>query len=164
MRSGKALAATMAYLMYRDCAEGELYPEWKVDVPLSIVKFRWRLSKQMCEYRTYYSNYFGDLHLRKTMKRSKPNRNKNKTKDEKLTQNRVTYKQYVDEKYPKSRCKMTRFCNDNLDDLNKHFHSFLLIDYSLTCEVCGEKGAYWTCGICYTNMTTEKLEQKNRNQ
>ena len=81
MRSGKALAATKAYLMYRECVEGELYPEWKVDVPLSMVKFRWRLSKQMCEYRTYYGNYFSDLCLRQTTNRSKPNRNKDKTKE-----------------------------------------------------------------------------------
>ena len=119
MRSGNALVATMAYLMYCEWAEGEFYPEWKVDAPLSMVKFRWRLSKQMCEYRTYYGNYFGDLRLRQTMNRSKPNRNKNKTKDENLTQNRVTYKQYFDEKYPKSCRKVTRFCNYNLDDLKK---------------------------------------------
>ena len=90
MRSGKALAAIMAYLMYCEWAEGELYPEWKLDTPLSMVKFRRRSSKQICEYHTYYGNYFGDLRLRQTTNRSKPNRNKNKTKEDKLTQKRVT--------------------------------------------------------------------------
>ena len=86
MRSGKALAAMMAYLMYPECAEGELYPEWKVNATLSMVRFRQRLSKQMCEYCTYYDNYFGDLCLRQTTKGSNPNRNKKKTKENNLMQ------------------------------------------------------------------------------
>ena len=101
----------------------------------------------MCEYHTNYGNYSGDLCLRQTINRSKPNRNKNITKDNKLTQNRVTYKQYVDEKYPKSCHKVARFCIDNFDNLKKNLHSFVLRDYSLICEVCGEKGEYWTCGL-----------------
>ena len=42
---GKALAVTVAYDMYRECAEGVINPEWKLEDPVDFHTFRDFLSK-----------------------------------------------------------------------------------------------------------------------
>ena len=59
-RHGDALAYTMAYLMYEECASGTLDPEWKVDTPMSRKEFRQRLPEQMCNYRAHNTDYPGE--------------------------------------------------------------------------------------------------------
>ena len=59
VRHGKAIAMCMAYQMYKECAGGNLDPEFKVDVPMTAKEFRQQLATQMCQYRSSDNNYPG---------------------------------------------------------------------------------------------------------
>ena len=64
----------------------------------------------------------------------------------------VQYEDYVKEKEPRFRHETSRFCNDNLDVLKQHFHSFIFCSGEGVCIVCGGHGAYWKCGECGQRM------------
>ncbi len=49
-RHAKAIAMSMAYFLYLQCAEGTVDPEWKV-TPVSGPRFRQRMSLQMVQYK-----------------------------------------------------------------------------------------------------------------
>ena len=63
---GMALAIVVAYDMYKECAEGMIYSDWKID-PKKVIDFytfRDRLSTQGLEYSPVYGRYPGDEAMR----------------------------------------------------------------------------------------------------
>ena len=150
MRHGKAMSATMAYLMYEEYTEGDLNPDWKVEKPMTKKQFRKVLSRQMCEYRTFKLDYPGNENLRQTTNRMKHRRGrKRKAREmEEVVAGRVSYEQYVAVKNPESLLVPSRFCNENFDTFKVHAHSFTIHKGGSICAVCGEQGAYWTCSVC----------------
>ncbi len=62
----KAIAYTMAFEIYKMCAEGLVDEEWKIDKPMDSPEFRQQTGKQMCEYRAHHGKYPGDEFLRNT--------------------------------------------------------------------------------------------------
>ena len=54
---GKALAVTVTYHMYLECAEGVINSEWKCKDPVDFHTFRDVLSKQMLLYDPKMQNY-----------------------------------------------------------------------------------------------------------
>ena len=59
MRHGKAIAMSMAYQLYLQCAEGGVDPDWKVP-PLSGRLFKKKMSYQMVNYRARNTHHPGD--------------------------------------------------------------------------------------------------------
>ncbi len=53
----------------------------------------------------------------------------------------------------------SRFCNDDLNDLKKHFHPFYMDKSASNCAACGQRGAYW---IVVCAMFTCIGKQKGR--
>ena len=74
----KALVIATAYDMYKECAEGNLDPEWKL--PKKKVKsfneFQQRLGKQLLRYRAHKGELMGDEELRGTKQASIDKRGK----------------------------------------------------------------------------------------
>ena len=145
IRHAKALAATMAFFMYQECAEGNLDEDWKIENPMKMKRFRKKLGRQMCEYRPWHLRYPGDEYLRGTTKRSKARRGRKRKapSQEARVKGRVTYEQYAEE-----RRNYSRFCNEDLEHLKSHLHCMVRKSYHGNCEVCGKGGAYWLCTLC----------------
>ncbi len=153
MRHGLAVAATMAYFIYLECCEGSLDESWKNDEPMTMKRFRRRLSKQMCEYKSYREDYPGDEYLRTTTIRAKTRRGTKRKVSE--AENRtteceggVTYEQYVDQVGDVTPGVPKRFCNDAVGTYKSHFHSMNCRNHGTQCAACGKSGAYWKCGVC----------------
>jgi hypothetical protein len=92
----------MAYFIYLECCEGSLDESWKNDEPMTMKRFRRRLSKQMCEYKCYREEYPGDEFLRTTTVRAKKRcgtKRKVSEAQKRTTEYEggVTYEQYVDQ-------------------------------------------------------------------
>jgi hypothetical protein len=72
--SGGTLQCTMdypwlqplAYFIYLECCKGRLDASWKDDRPMTMKQFHRRLSKQMCDYKSYSEEYPGDEFLHTT--------------------------------------------------------------------------------------------------
>jgi hypothetical protein len=56
----KAIAMSMAYSLYLQCAKGTVDPEWKVTPPVSGLSFWQRMSLQMVQYKRSNLHYPGD--------------------------------------------------------------------------------------------------------
>ena len=110
MKHGMAIAFTMAYQMYRDCASGNVDPRWKLEKPMTGPEFRQRLGEQMCWYSTRYLDYPGDQFKRGTVRYEKNKRGRKDGNVERAEDGdfRVTYAQYLDAKYPRGRGKESR--------------------------------------------------------
>jgi hypothetical protein len=128
MHHGLAVAATMAYFIYLECCEGSLDESWKNDEPMTMKRFRRRLSKQMCEYKSYREEYPGDEYLHTTTIRTKKRCGTKRKVSE--AQNRtteyeggVTYEPYVDQVGYVTPGVPKRFCNDAVGSYMSHFHS-----------------------------------------
>jgi hypothetical protein len=64
-RHAKAIAMSMAYSLYLQCANGTVDPEWKV-TPVSGPRFQQRMSLQMVQYKSSNLHYPGDDKIRNT--------------------------------------------------------------------------------------------------
>jgi hypothetical protein len=62
-RHAKAIAMSMAYSLYLQCAKGTLNPEWKV-TPVSGPRFCHKMSLQMVQYKSSNLHYAGDEKIR----------------------------------------------------------------------------------------------------
>jgi hypothetical protein len=150
MRHAKAFASVMAYQMYRECAEGNLNTEWKLNKPMTAKDFRENLAEQMCEYRPYHLKYPGDANFRATTNR---NMRKRGTKSDQPAIGKVTLDDFIDTKFPKLRSDPQRFCNDDLSDLREHINKMKFVGHQpRTCVVCGKQRCHWYCTICNKYM------------
>ncbi len=62
--NAKAIAMSMAYFLYLQCAKGTVDPEWKV-TPVSGPRFWQKMSLQMVQYKCSNLHYPGDEKMRK---------------------------------------------------------------------------------------------------
>jgi hypothetical protein len=74
MNHAKVMGLAVAYDMYKECAEGGLDPEWKVDKPLSYHKFHDLLSRQMLQWDPAHQSYPGDKNMRRVQQLNKTRR------------------------------------------------------------------------------------------
>jgi hypothetical protein len=58
------MAIVVAYDMYKEAAEGNLDPAWKVEKPVSFFVFREELARSMLQYTPTARNYPGDGFVR----------------------------------------------------------------------------------------------------
>jgi len=72
-RYGKAIAMSMAYSLYLQCAKGGVDPDWKVK-PVSGPQFCQKMSLQMVQYKTSNMHYPGDNKMRTTTLKNKRKR------------------------------------------------------------------------------------------
>ena len=163
MKHGKALALCMSWQMYRDCASGEVDPDWKLDKPLTSPQFRLNMGEQMCKYRAVHCNYPGDEHFRATTKTEKKRRGKRKAA-EALEQaddgkTRVSYSHYLDAKCPRGKDKVTRLCTGDLDLLKQHLRSMYRTSGS-KCQVCA-KVCYMKCRLCNKHICFKDGDHQN---
>ena len=152
MRHAKAFSSVMAFQMYKECAEGVIDPEWKLNKPMSAKDFRENLSEQMCEYKPHHLVYPGDANFRATTNRSHTRRGK-KPVSQQAVSGKVTYEEFMDVKYPQLRSDPRRFCNDDLNDLRAHINSMEFREKNpRMCCVCGKVRSHYYCVICKKYM------------
>jgi hypothetical protein len=60
MLLAKTMAIVIAYDMYKEAAEGNLDPSWKVEKPVSFFVFREELARLMLQYKPSTRKYPGD--------------------------------------------------------------------------------------------------------
>jgi hypothetical protein len=99
IRHAKAIAMSMAYSLYLQCAKGTVYPELKV-TPVSGPRFWQKMSLQMVQYKCSNLHSPGD---EKMHKNTQMNKKKRGTSDIGLIEcndhiKRVSYSLYLDEK------------------------------------------------------------------
>ncbi len=151
MRHGKAIVKSMAFEMYKMCANGLVNPDWKVDSPMDGPEFRQVLGKQLCQYRSKNMEYPGDELLRHTTRLPRHRRGNNTAKSShalEMTSNgifRVSYNQYLDAKCSR-RNKVSRLCTGDMNLLKKHLQSYKPHG-AAQCQVC-KKVCYWICLLC----------------
>ncbi|MFM8622856.1 MAG: hypothetical protein ACKOB3_05715, partial [Holophagaceae bacterium] len=150
MRHGKALAMSIAYQIYLQCAEGGVDPDWKVP-PLSGPLFKKKMSYQMVNYRARNMHYPGDEKMRGATQTGKRYRGTSDTGGTMVTQEnnsmkRVHYDTYVDEKMPRDRHKKPRLCSGNIALLTEHIRS-MENRHKGRCKYCG-KFTYMMCTLC----------------
>ena len=101
-RHAKAIAMSMAYSLYLQCAKGTVDPEWKV-TPVSGPRFCQRMSLQMVQYKCSNLHYPVDEKMRKNTQMNKKKHGTSKIGliecDDHIK--RVSYLQYIDEKKTK---------------------------------------------------------------
>ena len=149
MKHFKSITGVMAYQMYLDCASGELDADWKVDKPMSHVSFRQKLGEQLCKYTAAKCKYPGDEFCRKFKKMNRRQRaRKNMAQlvhcDD--GENRVSYEQYLDAKYPRGRDKVSRLCSGEMENLKIHLRSMERTSKG-KCQVCG-RDCWKACREC----------------
>ncbi len=145
-RHAKAIAMSMAYSLYLQCAKGTVDPEWKV-THVSGPRFRQKMSLQIVQYKCSNLHYSG---YEKMHKNTQINKKKRGTSDIGLIKcnnhiKRVSYLLYLDEKNPQGG-KKTRLCTGNMTLLKQHLNSMKRVHLA-TCHICGKK-TYMECQIC----------------
>ena len=145
-RHGKAIAMSMAYSLYLQCAEGGVDPDWKVK-PVSGPQFRQKMSLQMVQYKSSNQNYPGDEKMRTTT--IKPKRIRLSADEMALVDcsdntKRVSYSQYLDVKQPRG--KKTRMCSGDLHLLKQHINSMTKVGAG-ACQWCGKR-TFMRCELC----------------
>ena len=98
-RHAKAIAMSMAYSLYLQCAKGTVDPEWKI-TPVSGPRFCQKMSLQMVQYKSSNLHYPGDEKMRNTTQMKKRKRGTIKVSVIKCDNHikRVSYLQYLDKK------------------------------------------------------------------
>ena len=149
MRHGKAIAMSMAYQIYLQCAEGGVDPEWKVR-PVSGPMFKHKMSLQMVTYKAKNLRYPGDEKMRGSTQTGKRYRGTNDDGVAIVTLDnntkRVHYDKYLDMKMPKERLKKSRLCSDNMTLLKEHINS-MVCKHKAKCQYCG-KLTFMVCTLC----------------
>jgi hypothetical protein len=106
-RHAKAIAMSMAYFLYLQCAKGTVDPEWKV-TPVLGPRFFQKMSLQMVQYKSSILHYPGDEKMRNTTQMKKRKHGTSKVGviqcDDHIK--RVSYLQYIDEKKPRGAKKL----------------------------------------------------------
>ena len=74
----KAIAMSMAYSLYLQCAKGTVDPEWKVTPPVSGPRFWQRMSLKMVQYKCSNLHYPEDEKMRNTTQMNKKKRGTSK--------------------------------------------------------------------------------------
>ena len=145
-RHAKAIAMSMAYSVYLQCAEGTVDPEWKV-TPVSGSRFCQKLSLQMVQYTSSDLHYPGDKKMRNTTQKNKQKRGPIKVGVIECEDHikRVSYAQYLDEKQPRD-SKKTRLCAGDMRLLKEHLNSMKRVHLA-SCQTCGKK-TYMECQVC----------------
>jgi len=154
MLHAKAMAAVIAYDMYKECAEGNLRAgEWKIEKPVSFHCFRERLALQMIHYRPQKRAYPGDEHFRVSTQQHKKRRLMSSlSSGSHSVQSRSSSPANT---CPLSRADFSRendvtsrLCGD-LTPLYNHLEACVPIPNggSKICVLCGEK-CYWVCMEC----------------
>jgi hypothetical protein len=158
MIHGFAMTVVVAYDMYKECCEGKLNQEWKVDKPMDFYTFREKLSKQMLCYCPEKRCYPGDENHRKSKQQNSCQRRKMQQKissssDEEgnssaartILKAKMSCEQLKTELLGK-RGKVPRLCQD-FESLQAHVESAYSVKNKQICEICGE--ICWSkCGIC----------------
>jgi hypothetical protein len=151
MRHGKAIAMSMAYQLYLQCAEGGVDQDWKVP-PVSGPLFKKKMSFQMVNYRARNMHYPGDEKMRGATQTGKKYRGTGNagmtmaTTQESNGMKRAHYDTYVDEKMPRDRHKKPRLCSGNMTLLTEHIRS-MENKHKGKCKYCG-KFTYMMCTLC----------------
>ena len=149
MRHGKAIAMSMAYRLYLQCAEGGVDPEWKVR-PVSGPAFKHRMSLQMVTYKARDMRYPGDEKMRASTQTGKRYRGTSEGGTAIMTLDnntkRVHYDKYLDVKMPKERFKKSRLCADDMTLLKEHINS-MVCKHRAKCHYCG-KPTFMMCMLC----------------
>ena len=168
---GMALAIVVAYDMYKECAEGEICSEWKIEKKkvMDFHTFRDRLSTQGLSYSPVYGRYPGDKAMRVYTKLSLKDRKGVYGEDENdrprkkagrpstasimsLTSSSsrdsvVTPEQF---RIAKRHRTKSRLCGD-LGHLSSHLKTFhepaAKIKFGKLCEWCGDV-SYTKCLVC----------------
>lgn len=150
MLHAKALAVTVAYDMYLECAEGSLSNEWKQEKPVDFYTFREKLAKQMVLYSPLDRKYPGDEKFRVATRQPKKKRkfanvaseiNSSAASAATTTSNRTTITREGIVAQHK------RLCGD-LTFLYAHVQSVKPTDSSgRICVVCGKR-CYSVCVSC----------------
>ena len=143
---GKALAVTVAYDMYLECAEGIINPEWKLDKTVDFHTFCDILSKQMLSYDPKKQDYPGDNKMRVVTQQSLKRRySPHKEPREKNSgSERCSANQY------RQACQEKRFCVD-LASYEKHLCSMENTKHGVKCFVCGNL-CYKKCALCKVSL------------
>jgi hypothetical protein len=74
MNHAKAMGLAVAYDMYKECAEGGLDPQWKVNKPVSYHKFHNSLSRQLLQWDPAHQLHPGDNNMLKVKQVNKTQR------------------------------------------------------------------------------------------
>ncbi len=137
-RHAKAIAMSMAYSLYLQCANGTVDPEWKV-TPVSGPRFWQRMSLRMVQYKCSNLHYPGDEKMRKNTQMNMKKREKSDIRLIKCDDHikRVSYSQYLDEKKPRGAKKM-RLCTGNMTLLKQHLNSMKRVHLA-SCQMSGKK-------------------------
>jgi hypothetical protein len=167
---GMSLAIVVAYDMYKECAEGEICSEWKIN-PKKVMDFhtfRDRLSTQGLEYSPIFGRYPGDKAMRVYTKLSLKDRqdmfqepeilprrtagrpstaSKRSMASSTMDTSIITPEQFQNGK--RNRTK-SRLCGD-FGNLHSHLETFYepaaKIKYGKKCEWCGDD-TYTKCLVC----------------
>eukprot|EP00978_Attheya_sp_CCMP212_P048336 scaffold506263_cov224-Attheya_sp.AAC.1 len=75
------MSVVVAYDMYKECCEGDLDPEWKIEKPMDFYTFREKLSEQLLSYRPEARKYPGDENHRKSLQQSRQQRRREKQRN-----------------------------------------------------------------------------------
>jgi hypothetical protein len=178
---GTSLAIVVAYDMYKECAEGEICSEWKIE-PKKVMDFhtfRDRLSTQGLEYSPILGRYPGDKAMRVYTKLSLRDRQRlfeetlipkrkagrpSKASIRSLTSTNdsiVTPEQF---KLGKRNRTKSRLCGD-LGHLSDHLATFTepaaKIKYGKQCEWCGE-ATFTQCLVCGVALHFYPTTGKNK--
>jgi len=145
MIRGFSAGVVTAFDMYKECAEGDLDEEWKLDKKerKSFEDFRMDLSGQMLAYSPSNRNYPGDEKHRKNTQLSTAARKRTRE----IALDNVTRELFEEVKTGADDC---RLCGD-LTRYANHVESYKPTKHVHKCVVCGED-CYTYCGLCEEYM------------
>ena len=158
MLHGKKIGGTIAYDVYRECAEGDLDKDWKLDKVVDFYRFREKLASQQLTYDPSNRHYPGDSKLRVATQQHKsrrplvPGELPPRSPATPATGNRSVAScsssstSGVSADDVKEAGK--RLCGD-FSNLMSHYHSLTKFpgDNTRVCAVCGKRSTYY-CSLC----------------
>jgi hypothetical protein len=152
MLHAKALAIAVACDIYKECAEGNLDPLWKIDHPVDHWTFRDKLALGMLHCSPRNRAYPGDSKMRVATQQHASNRSvasstsRGSGSNEVERLDNVSAFQIMDASTTSSAGK-ARLCGD-LDLFTKHFASIKTgKKHAVNCVVCGTPASA-SCGAC----------------
>ena len=154
---GLGFVLLTTYDMYRECAEGDLDPDWKCNI-VPYWDFLDELATQMLQYNPQKLLLPGDeklrLHTQINKKRKRlVQRDYNKDPEEGMSEEQIRVALIG------KRNVVPRLCGD-LKNIGEHVDAMITKTYASKCEVCG-KTAYSYCSIC--KVTLHFFQQKGKN-
>ena len=143
MLHGKKLAIVVACDLHKECCEGKVEPDWKVEKPVGFHRFREKLALQMLAHDSSKMQCPGDEKSRKATKQGFKRRRVPHTPPRSCSSVSFCTTASVDT----LRSESTRFCGD-LSDIQDHIRSvWSLGKNTRKCEVCGQPTTQ-VCGRC----------------